>query len=90
MDANTIDHRPHFYSRNFSRRDSFKNWPNAGENTPLDTLAKTPEANREADSQPHWEVLYSPNDAKRDRIAFSVALAITLCTLALTNLGILK
>jgi hypothetical protein len=90
MDANTIDNRLHFYSRNFSRQDSFKNWPNAGQQSPIDTLARNPERNRDLESQSHWEVLYSPSDAKRDRIAFSIALAITLCTLALTNLGILK
>jgi hypothetical protein len=39
---------------------------------------------------PHWEVLYSPDDAKRDRIAFSIALTVALVTLALTNLGILR
>ncbi|MDO8434239.1 MAG: hypothetical protein Q7S58_17705 [Candidatus Binatus sp.] len=41
-------------------------------------------------AEPHWDILYSPNDARRDLIAFSIALAITLMTLALTNCGILK
>jgi len=75
MKAHTVGNTSNFYQRKVDQRDR--------EKTRLF-------AHREIGGvQPDWEILYTPNDARRDLIAFSIALAITLMTLALTNFGVL-
>ena len=91
MNAGTFDNGPRFFPRNFSRRDSFKNWPNAGHQMSLSTIEPVRNSQGENEEKPpHWEVIYTPDDARRDRIAFTIALTVALVTLALTNLGILR
>ena len=90
MRADTFDSRSRFNRQKISRRDSFKNRAPTGRNLAVANVAPTDVAQFENRGEPHWEVLYSPNDARRDRIAFSIALAVMILTLALTNLGVLR
>ena len=90
MRADIFDRRPRLYREKISRRDSFKNRAPAGRNLGLANLAPTDVAQFENGAEPQWEVLYSPSDARRDRIAFSIAMAVMVLTLALTNLGVLR